>query len=216
MRSVISEITRLLRKNSVYTLRSFASAAQTAGTRIPEEERTFPLRAIMTRGGAARRKVSSRKIYGGKVDARGSFSLFLSLSLNFHIFAFYDRLAVFIVYNGHTYSTIEKRASARLGFSRVIILVGPPAESSGKPLSSSSSSSSSSAAADAWSHESDSVSHCSLWTSTLYWFTAMSTRMRCHIASFRPRVCDARGRIWPAWQVWRLHLPHITTSCSVN
>lgn len=77
------------------------SAAQTAGTRILEEERMFPLHAIMTRGGAARRKVSSCKIYGGKVDA---LSTSLSLSpppLNFYTFA-NDRFAVFIVYNGHT------------------------------------------------------------------------------------------------------------------
>lgn len=43
----------------------------------PEEERVFPPRAIMTWGGAARRKVSSRKIYRGKVDAHS----FLSFSL---------------------------------------------------------------------------------------------------------------------------------------
>lgn len=62
----------------------------------------------MTRGGAARRKVSSRKIYGGKVDALASFFL----SLNFYTFAD-DRLAVFIVYDGHTYSTRSRNARAQ-------------------------------------------------------------------------------------------------------
>jgi len=50
-----------------------ASAVQTAGSRIPEEAPTLPVRAIMTRGGAADRKVSPREIYGNKVDMRRSF-----------------------------------------------------------------------------------------------------------------------------------------------
>lgn len=76
MRSVIPGILGILGKIAIYaTMVRERCANRRFSLGIPEKERMFPLRAIMTRGGAARRKVSSRKIYGGKVDARVALSL---------------------------------------------------------------------------------------------------------------------------------------------
>lgn len=50
-------------------------------------------------------------------------SFYLSFSQLSYLCLLWYRLAIFIVYNGHTYSTIEKsRERARLGFSRVIVV----------------------------------------------------------------------------------------------